>query len=99
MTPKPFNCTINALGMVFELFLQKRALSLFKGNLCRFDLGSVGELYTHLANIITRTEPYAAKPLNINFSGFAGLELYSMLGFDGENKIEIHGPLQIRGTI
>jgi hypothetical protein len=36
-------------------------------------LGSVGELYTRLAYIITRTEPYAAKPLNINFSGFAGL--------------------------
>jgi hypothetical protein len=36
-------------------------------------LGSVGELYMRLAYIITRTEHYAAKPLNINFSGFAGL--------------------------
>jgi exodeoxyribonuclease-3 len=31
-----------------------------------------------LAYIITRTEPYAAKPLNINFSGFAGSKEYEM---------------------
>jgi|GEM_PF-1891431 hypothetical protein len=45
--------------------------------------GSLGELFTRLAYIITRTEPYAAKPLNINFSGFAGLVSLGVLLFWG----------------